>query len=213
MTATRDLTCPAQWVAWWNAGDWAHLVPAMRLAVMSRIAVTAPLDADTMADIASWVTIRCWALPYVPDDPLAFVARLTRNRVYDHFKRSANKHHSGADMDELVHPASTNDPLHAMIRAEDVAALKAALHEMPDDLRRPLVLHYLHGRYTVEIAAQLGITDGAVKMRLVRARLLLRALLNVGPSASGRRFPRLVRRGKNPTRSQPGRTRRPRAAA
>ena len=51
---------------------------------------------------------------------------------------------------------------------------RRALRKLPLDLRRPVRLHYLHGKPLREIALQLGTTRDAVKARLYRARRLMR---------------------------------------
>jgi RNA polymerase sigma-70 factor (ECF subfamily) len=55
--------------------------------------------------------------------------------------------------------------------------VRRALAALPDRDREVLVLRYLEGLSTAEAAAVLGITEGAVKVRHVRAIERLRALL------------------------------------
>jgi RNA polymerase sigma-70 factor, ECF subfamily len=55
--------------------------------------------------------------------------------------------------------------------------VRRALAALPDRDREVLVLRYLEGLRTAEAAAVLGITEGAVKVRHVRAIERLRALL------------------------------------
>lgn len=58
--------------------------------------------------------------------------------------------------------------------------LIAALHELPEQTRRCLVLHYYGGYRTDEIARMLGSTPGGVRMQLTRGRRRLRQLLAGG---------------------------------
>lgn len=55
--------------------------------------------------------------------------------------------------------------------------LKCALAELPEQFRVPLVLYYFDSRSTESIAATLDISPEAVRMRLCRARVELRRLL------------------------------------
>lgn len=61
--------------------------------------------------------------------------------------------------------------------SHEVLDLRAALLELADEYREPLVLQVLNGLSTQEIAAQLGLTQGAVLTRLFRARQKLRRRL------------------------------------
>jgi RNA polymerase sigma-70 factor (ECF subfamily) len=62
----------------------------------------------------------------------------------------------------------------------DVAALGAALEGLPVDVRAVLALHYAQGRTVSEIAGTLGVSVGAAKSRLFRARDALRKALEQG---------------------------------
>lgn len=62
----------------------------------------------------------------------------------------------------------------------DVAALRAALEGLPVDVRAVLALQYAQGKTVSEIAATLGVSVGATKSRLFRARDALRKALEQG---------------------------------
>jgi RNA polymerase sigma factor (sigma-70 family) len=77
-------------------------------------------------------------------------------------------------------PAATiHDELPALTRTCDprIERLQSALSELPDDSREILTLYYLDGRDCAGVAAALRITPGAVRMRLLRARVMLYELL------------------------------------
>jgi RNA polymerase sigma-70 factor (ECF subfamily) len=77
-------------------------------------------------------------------------------------------------------PASSlPDDLPAMPESHDsrIERLQSALAALPDDRREILTLYYLDGRNCAGAAATLGITQGAVRMRLLRARVMLYDLL------------------------------------
>jgi len=61
---------------------------------------------------------------------------------------------------------------------ETRALVRRTIEELPDDFRTVLVLRDIEGLQTADVAATLGISEPAVKTRLHRARLALRALLD-----------------------------------
>lgn len=75
----------------------------------------------------------------------------------------------------LAGPASTeDDPVLAVLAEEERIALLAALAALRDDDRGLLLDHEVHGIGTEKIAADRGISRGAVAARLARARARLR---------------------------------------
>ncbi len=60
----------------------------------------------------------------------------------------------------------------------DLLDLEAAIATLPKGARRVFILHDVEGYKHEEIAEMLGVTSGACKAQLHRARLLLRARLN-----------------------------------
>lgn len=66
-------------------------------------------------------------------------------------------------------------------RALLVAALAEALEVMPEPLRYAVWQHHAEGISVPAIARKLGVQEGAIKMRLVRGRDLLRRLLSADP--------------------------------
>ncbi len=65
-------------------------------------------------------------------------------------------------------------PARAFDRKELGSRLWEALRRLPFDQRTAVILHELHGMHYQEIAFSLGVTTGAVKSRLARARQSLR---------------------------------------
>jgi RNA polymerase sigma-70 factor (ECF subfamily) len=60
----------------------------------------------------------------------------------------------------------------------DLLDLEKAIDKLPPGARRVFVLHDVEGYKHEEIAEMLGVTSGATKAQLHRARLLLREALN-----------------------------------
>lgn len=69
------------------------------------------------------------------------------------------------------------DPERSIEKNERIAAVHGALDQMPDDYRAIIVLRDLEELSTQEVAEVLGISDGAVRVRLHRARQVLRSLI------------------------------------
>lgn len=75
----------------------------------------------------------------------------------------------------LAHPGE--DPACAARRAEERAAVRRALDDLPDDLRALVVLAEFEERTHADIATLLDTTPKAVESRLARARARLRHTL------------------------------------
>jgi RNA polymerase sigma-70 factor (ECF subfamily) len=78
--------------------------------------------------------------------------------------------------ERLLAPASA--PSARLRRRERRQRVRAALESLPERDREVLVLRYLEDLSTADAAAVLGVGEGAVKMRLVRALQRLRDLLD-----------------------------------
>jgi RNA polymerase sigma factor (sigma-70 family) len=75
-------------------------------------------------------------------------------------------------VDEQIDGVET--PPQALERSERLRSVVTAVRELPDRQRDALVLQALEGRSYEEIALELGVTDGAVRQLLNRARTTLR---------------------------------------
>lgn len=86
------------------------------------------------------------------------------------------------DEDESIMPGLLNDwsqaPESITASAESIAEMERAIAALPDGLRTAFVLRDLEELSTEEAAETLGISPGALKVRLHRARLLLREKLS-----------------------------------
>ena len=66
----------------------------------------------------------------------------------------------------------------SIVGAGEMLDIEAAIAKLPPGARKVFVLHDVEGFKHEEIAEQLGVTTGATKAQLHRARLLLRQSLN-----------------------------------
>jgi RNA polymerase sigma-70 factor (ECF subfamily) len=103
-------------------------------------------------------------------------------------KLRSRRRHPGKPIEELLptfledgHQARPSrdwpDPSAALQRRETRDAVRRHIDELPEDYRTVLLLRDIEGMDTEETARMLGLTPGAVKTRLHRARQALRALL------------------------------------
>jgi RNA polymerase sigma-70 factor (ECF subfamily) len=74
-------------------------------------------------------------------------------------------------------PEAGHDPHAPEEGGEEAERVRAALEKLPEGQREVVVLHRWHGLSFGEIAAVVGATEGAVKVRAHRAYLALRAIL------------------------------------
>ena len=72
---------------------------------------------------------------------------------------------------------SSIDPAEQAQSTEATRLVRAAVENLPHSYREPILLHYFEGRSVRESAGNLGLSEEAVKVRLHRARHLLRARL------------------------------------
>jgi RNA polymerase sigma-70 factor, ECF subfamily len=96
----------------------------------------------------------------------AWLAAITRNRANDYHRRA---------VDEVELPESLSED-HAN-SDEEAAYLLAAIRELPETYREPLLLRLVEGMTGPEIAARTGLTPGSVRVNLHRGMQQLREKL------------------------------------
>src|SRR5689334_19911661 len=79
---------------------------------------------------------------------------------------------------DSVASSSTSGTVGMPLPPGDLLDLEQAIGQLPPGARRVFVLHDVEGYKHEEIAEMLGVTTGATKAQLHRARLLLREALN-----------------------------------
>ena len=117
--------------------------------------------------------------PHRPSRLGLFFGRITRNLAIDRYRRDrARKYGSGElalCLDELGECISDSRPI------EDRIALKDAMHRfltsLPERSRCIFMLRYLYMTPVGGIAERCSMTEGAVKMNLLRTRKKLRGFL------------------------------------
>lgn len=170
--------------AWWVAGAWAKLAPMVEQ-LAHVVALRTVRAEDVAADVAQDAVIRCWRATTVPDAPTAFVQRVARNLALDYLKRGSHRHEVAADTVPEAEGLALN-PLDAIVLREARERLRLTLRMVPEHLRKPLILHVFHQRSVRQLSDQFNTTEGAMKMRLTRARAALRAVYDEDTAAPTR---------------------------
>ena len=105
------------------------------------------------------------------DDEKAFLARTVWRVALDVAARRPATADQGART-ELTSPAGTPEQLTAA--ADQRALLLELIDRLPEDLRQPLILCAIEEMTSREVAGVLGLTEGAVRTRVMRARAELK---------------------------------------
>jgi RNA polymerase sigma-70 factor, ECF subfamily len=127
-----------------------------------------------------------------------WVYRVATNACLDELRRRRRRPDPVAaeDRPDLADHASAEDPADGAVRAETRDALLAALADLPEDFRAPVVLRDVLDLDYAEIAEVLELPGGTVRSRIARGRARLAATLEgpfgnqdhaggVGPIGSG----------------------------
>lgn len=107
----------------------------------------------------------------LPEDALKpWLYRIARNRCLDILRRQQRSPtHHGRQRTGFDAPAPTAGPRTRMARAERRALIRQIVEQMPEEYRAVLMLKYFEGFSRAEIAETLGVSEAAVKGRIVRA--------------------------------------------
>ena len=109
-------------------------------------------------------------------DERAFLARATWRQAVDRLR--ANPKRNGDEFEMLAElPSREAGPEEAILNADAHAALHRLIDALPEELRQPLALASVEELNSREIAAILGIPEGTVRTRLMRARQMLKQKL------------------------------------
>lgn len=102
------------------------------------------------------------------DSMRAWLSAILANECKSMLRKS--RRHPQAEWDDSMLTLTDN--------TEESRALHEAIHAMPAELSLPVVLHYLEGFSTAEIASILKRPEGTVRNRLFRGRQQLRKWLS-----------------------------------
>lgn len=81
------------------------------------------------------------------------------------------------EQDEARAPSTSRDPAQALVAAEQMGRLQAAIAELPHKLKSALILFALEDRSQAECAGLLGVSAKTIETRVYRARKILQEKL------------------------------------
>jgi RNA polymerase sigma-70 factor (ECF subfamily) len=154
-----------------------QLLDEHREVVVSTLIACGVRCPDTAGDLAQDVALKAWQNLDRINDPRSFrvwLRRIAANAARDHLRRRAVRRED--ELDLAVGLDSGDDPHQ---RAEHVAELRlmlAALEDEDDEVVALLTAR-AEGVPVESLAQRMGLTQGALKMRLMRARKRLRERL------------------------------------
>ena len=105
----------------------------------------------------------------------SWLCGITRFLVGKEFRRQGHEPmHAAEPLEEIQEPSSLEaSPLLQAVSREEEAILWRALERIPDTYREPLILFYREEKSIERVAAELELSEDAVKQRLSRGRKLL----------------------------------------
>ncbi len=118
---------------------------------------------------------------YNPQTPfLAWIRGIVLNLVRQH-QRRRRRHAVVTDPSRLVTSAGSEGlrqgVLSAILRDEQATHLWLAVGQLPEGYREAVVLHYVEGLDYAQISQITGVSEGALRVRALRGRNLLRTQL------------------------------------
>ena len=131
-------------------------------------------DAATAEDLSQEVSLRVWQALDGLKEPRAFPAwlrRIVANTTKD-YHRAARP--APADLEQARDVPSGDSPHRDLVRRRDLERRVKAFQDL-DEESKALLIARAEGRQATDLAAELGLTPEAVRMRLMRARQRLRA--------------------------------------
>ena len=123
----------------------------------------------------------------LPDNPRAYLYRMAGNVAVDHVRRQQAWEKAQGRLDgeqeqdfcpAMEHvPGTAPDPVEAVISRKELAALSAAVYELPEKCREVFLLYRGHGLSMREVATRLSISEKTVEKHIARAMVHCRARL------------------------------------
>jgi RNA polymerase sigma factor (sigma-70 family) len=169
-----------------NAGSWDLTLHAERARLVHLCAYLTG-NSDAAEDLAQETLVEAWRHAHKLYDPngrdrwLAAIARnVCRRWSRGHGRELARRTYESLDVDAaepVDGPAGELDVAVDLERHELAQLLDRALALLPAATRQVLIESYVEESPQAEVAARLGLSEGAVAMRLHRGKLALRRVL------------------------------------
>ena len=115
------------------------------------------------------------------EEQRSWLWRVARNKLVDYYRRSARRQHLPLeDASETIYQDGELVPEWAALRNEEHSNLRAAIESLPPLQKEVLLLRFVDGLRSPEIARILGKRDAAIRMILWRTLNLLRETFGKG---------------------------------
>jgi len=132
-------------------------------------------DAEDVAQETFLNLFRSGAWRQIKDER-AFLARAAWRQAVDRIRANPKNHEQAQEaMTELA--SREADPEQTLLAADSQATVHRLIDALPEELRQPLALSSVQELNSREIATILGIPEGTVRTRLMRARQVLKEKL------------------------------------
>lgn len=160
-----------------RSGDRAaftRLVAATQRMVTS-VALALVRDVQVSEDIAQDTFLKAWqrlGRMEHPDSFLPWLRDVARHAAIDHLRARRPRQYSDADAGDVLGQMADAQPgpEEVLAQAQRAGVWSAALDAIPEASREVLLLFYREGQHSETVAGLLGLSDGAVRKRLQRAR-------------------------------------------
>lgn len=100
------------------------------------------------------------------------------NKSREHFRRDRYRSSKGRAEHALEVEDKMRSPVDSVVQAEDAQAVKAALNELTEQQRSIVIMRVWSGLSYADIAAALGVREGAIRVGMHRALERLRPTLS-----------------------------------
>ncbi len=180
MTTKASGNSDAQLVEWTLAGDRAAFATIIKRyqSLVCSITYSATGSLSLSEDLAQETFLAAWRQLSELREPTrlrSWLCGITRFLVGKEYRRQGREPvHAAESLDAIEEPHSleASPALQAMSREEETI-LWRALERIPDTYREPLILFYREEKSIERVAAELELSEDAVKQRLSRGRKLL----------------------------------------
>ena len=139
------------------------------------------LDAEDLTEdvfLRVWKSLGSYQEQGVPF--LAFLFRVARNALIDHYRRSS-KNQADTSIEDMQLREPGTGPVEAVTALLEHQQLRAMLTELREDYRTVLVLRFLSELSPEETAHAMGRSAGAVRVLQHRALAALRSMMKSAP--------------------------------
>jgi RNA polymerase sigma factor (sigma-70 family) len=180
MTTKASGNSDAELVEWTLAGDRAAFATIVKRyqSLVCSITYSATGSLSLSEDLAQETFLAAWRQLSELREPTrlrSWLCGITRFLVGKEYRRQGREPlHAAESLDAIEEPLSLEaSPASQAVSQEEETILWRALERIPDTYREPLILFYREEKSIERVAAELELSEDAVKQRLSRGRKLL----------------------------------------